>query len=203
MFRRENLTSHLVRMKNSSYYIAPVGNWTHDLPLTVASNMVKVSHALIHSATEAVYLIIMLTQMLFSLCRTTDCITTRETRIYPCHRPQHWCIHRLGRWQIWSSRWCYNHVYMYTISHHICIVMWAIFFADDNVDPLLFVVSPDAYWQIVHFVLQAWHSVHSYYVPWKPVSRRDPNQISSVAGVAAIFKMVDLNFQCPISWRII
>ena len=32
-------------MKNSSYYIAPVGDWTHDLPHTVASNMVKVSHA--------------------------------------------------------------------------------------------------------------------------------------------------------------
>ena len=54
MFRWENLTSHLVRMKNSSYYIAPVGDWTHDLPHTVASNMVKVSHALNHSATEAV-----------------------------------------------------------------------------------------------------------------------------------------------------
>ena len=54
MFRWENLTSHLVRMKNSSYYIAPVGDWTHDLPHTVASNMVKVSHSLNHSATEAV-----------------------------------------------------------------------------------------------------------------------------------------------------
>ena len=31
----------------------PVGDWTHDLPHTVASNMVKVSHALNHSATEA------------------------------------------------------------------------------------------------------------------------------------------------------
>ena len=40
-------------MKNSSYYIAPVGDWTHDLPHTVATNMVKVSHALNHSATEA------------------------------------------------------------------------------------------------------------------------------------------------------
>ena len=36
------------RMKNSSYYIAPVGDRTHDLPHTVASNMVKVSHALHH-----------------------------------------------------------------------------------------------------------------------------------------------------------
>ena len=53
MFRWENLTSHLVGMKNS-YYIAPVGDWTHDLPHTVASNMVKVSHALNHSATEAI-----------------------------------------------------------------------------------------------------------------------------------------------------
>ena len=43
------------RMKNSSYYYsAPVGDWTHDLPHTVASNMVKVSHALNHSAKEAV-----------------------------------------------------------------------------------------------------------------------------------------------------
>ena len=41
-------------MKNSSYYITPVGDWTHDLPHTVDSNMVKVSHALNHSATEAV-----------------------------------------------------------------------------------------------------------------------------------------------------
>ena len=41
-------------MKNSSYYIAPVGDWTHDLPHTVASNMAKVSYALNHSATEAV-----------------------------------------------------------------------------------------------------------------------------------------------------
>ena len=38
-------------MENSPYYIAPVGDWTHDLPHTVASNMVKVSHALNHSAT--------------------------------------------------------------------------------------------------------------------------------------------------------
>ena len=55
MFRWENLTSHLVRMKNSSYYIAPVGDWTHDLPHTVASNMVKVSHTLNHLATEAIF----------------------------------------------------------------------------------------------------------------------------------------------------
>ena len=54
MFRWGNRASHLGRMKNSSYYIAPVGNRTHDLPHTVASNMVKVSHALNHSATEAV-----------------------------------------------------------------------------------------------------------------------------------------------------
>ena len=44
------------RMKNSSYYIAPVGDWTHDLPHTIASKMVKVSHILNHSATEAVKL---------------------------------------------------------------------------------------------------------------------------------------------------
>ena len=41
-------------MKNSSYYIAPVGVRTHDLPHAVASNMGKVSHALTHSATAAV-----------------------------------------------------------------------------------------------------------------------------------------------------
>ena len=40
------------RMINSYYYIAPVGDWTHDLPHTVASNMVKMSHALNHSATD-------------------------------------------------------------------------------------------------------------------------------------------------------
>ena len=34
-------------------YIAPVGDWTHDLPHTVASNTVNVSHALNHSATAA------------------------------------------------------------------------------------------------------------------------------------------------------
>ena len=42
-------------MKNSSYYIAPVGDWTHDLPHTVAANMVNMFHAFNHSATEAVY----------------------------------------------------------------------------------------------------------------------------------------------------
>ena len=42
------------RMKNSSYYIAPFGDRTHDVPHTVTSNMVKVSHALSHSATAAV-----------------------------------------------------------------------------------------------------------------------------------------------------
>ena len=42
------------RIKNSSYYIAPVGVQTHDLTHTVASNMVKVSHALHHSAMAAV-----------------------------------------------------------------------------------------------------------------------------------------------------
>ena len=46
------------RMKNSSYYIAPVGDWTHDLPHTVASNMFKVSHALNHSDTEAVKMLL-------------------------------------------------------------------------------------------------------------------------------------------------
>ena len=41
-------------MKNSSYYIAPARDRTHDLPLTVASNMFKVSHALNHLATVIV-----------------------------------------------------------------------------------------------------------------------------------------------------
>ena len=41
-------------MKNESYYIASVGVRTHDLPHTVASNMVKVSNAPNHSATAAV-----------------------------------------------------------------------------------------------------------------------------------------------------
>ena len=43
---REHRASHLVGWKNSSYYIAPVGVRTHDLPHTVASNMVKVSYTL-------------------------------------------------------------------------------------------------------------------------------------------------------------
>ena len=55
MFRWGNRTMQSPgRMKNPSYYIAPVGDRTHDLPRTVASNMVKVSHALNHSATKAV-----------------------------------------------------------------------------------------------------------------------------------------------------
>ena len=37
------------RMKNSSYYIAPIGDRIQYFPHTVASNMVKVSHALNHS----------------------------------------------------------------------------------------------------------------------------------------------------------
>ena len=49
---RKNRASHLGRMKNSSYYIAPVGDRTHDLTHTVASNMGKMSHALNHSATS-------------------------------------------------------------------------------------------------------------------------------------------------------
>ena len=54
MFRWGNRTSHLDRMKNSSFYNVPVGDRTHDLPHTVASNMVKVSHSLNHSAPAAV-----------------------------------------------------------------------------------------------------------------------------------------------------
>ena len=55
-------------MKNSSYYIAPVGDWTHDLPHTVASNMVKVSHALNNSATEAVISNVGINVTSFFLC---------------------------------------------------------------------------------------------------------------------------------------
>ena len=40
--------------------MAPVGNRTHDLPHTVASNMVKVSNALNHSATAAARVILSL-----------------------------------------------------------------------------------------------------------------------------------------------
>ena len=65
-------------MKNSSYYIAPVGDWTHDLPHTVASNMVKVSHALNHLATEAVTTIGVL-RMASSIMNLTYLI------IWPCH----------------------------------------------------------------------------------------------------------------------
>ena len=71
-------------MKNSSYYIASVGDRTHDLPHTVASNMVKVSQALNHSATEAVYPMIMfdlpsLESLLLPTCignSTIDCVLT-------------------------------------------------------------------------------------------------------------------------------
>ena len=72
----------------------------------------------------------LLTQMLFNLCRTADCITTRETWIYPCHRPHHWCVLRLRRWKIWSSRWCGNHVYMYIVSsptHLHCIYIYTMY----------------------------------------------------------------------------
>ena len=46
------------RMKNSSYYIAPAGDRTHDLPHTVASNMVNVSQAPNHSATDVLSLMV-------------------------------------------------------------------------------------------------------------------------------------------------
>ena len=39
--------------------------------------------------------------------------------------------------------------------------------------------------------------------PIKRVSRRDPNHIRSVGAVTAIFKMADMDIQCPISRRII
>ena len=42
------------RMKNSSYYIAPARDRTHNLPLTVASNMVMVSHVLNHGDGEVI-----------------------------------------------------------------------------------------------------------------------------------------------------
>ena len=40
--------------KSGAAYYCPIGDRTHDLPHTVASNMVNVSHALTHSATAAV-----------------------------------------------------------------------------------------------------------------------------------------------------
>ena len=64
MFRWGNRTSHLVGWNPTSHLvgwkthptiiITPVGDRTHDLPHTVASNMVNVSHALNHSATASV-----------------------------------------------------------------------------------------------------------------------------------------------------
>ena len=47
-------------------YIAPGGDRSHDLPHTVASNMVKVSHALNHSATN-LYLYVVMSLLLVSL----------------------------------------------------------------------------------------------------------------------------------------
>ena len=41
--------------KNSSYYSAPVGDRTHDLPHLHSFIVAKVSHALNHSAMEAEY----------------------------------------------------------------------------------------------------------------------------------------------------
>ena len=55
---------------------------------------------------------------------------------------------------------------------------------------------------IVHFVIQAWHFICSHYIPWKRVSRRDPSRIWPVGAVAAIFKMANMNCQCPIYRRI-
>ena len=77
-----------------------------------------------------------------NICRTAGCITTRETRIYPCHRPQHWCVHRLDRWQSWSSRLCGNHVYMCIVSSPPHLHMWVNSIAGDNVDQFLYVVDP-------------------------------------------------------------
>ena len=53
MFRGEKTVPVTWSDENSSYYIAPVGDRNHNLPHTVASNMVKVSHALNHSATSS------------------------------------------------------------------------------------------------------------------------------------------------------
>ena len=64
---RENRASHHGRMKNSSYYIDPVRDRTHDPPHTVASNMVHVSHAVNHSATAAVVTSDHVTKCFYSL----------------------------------------------------------------------------------------------------------------------------------------
>ena len=68
-------------MKNSSYYIAPVGDCTHDLPHTLGSNMVKVSHALNHSATEA------LLQLSFSLKESPSAAMNRYLQVRVRHGP--------------------------------------------------------------------------------------------------------------------
>ena len=59
------------RMKNSSYYNAPVGDWTHDLPYTIASNLVKVYH----SATEAVSNVRTRFVWHLCICLNTVCIS--------------------------------------------------------------------------------------------------------------------------------
>ena len=51
---RENRASHRSDEKTHLAILPPVGDQTHDLPHTVASNMVNVSHALTHSATAEV-----------------------------------------------------------------------------------------------------------------------------------------------------
>ena len=69
-------------MKNSTYYIAPVGVRTHDLPHTVASNMGKVSYALAHSATNKSLLASILCgyplQNNVLLVDKRDCLVTHE-----------------------------------------------------------------------------------------------------------------------------
>ena len=68
------------RMKNSSYYIALAGDRTHDLPHTVASNMVKVSHTLNHSATATVCIVCVFLRMLYFMRRLMNVVVLYASR---------------------------------------------------------------------------------------------------------------------------
>ena len=69
------------RMKNSSYYIAPVGYSTHDLPHTVASNKSwSKCPTPLSTRPRRRFIIIIQTELLHRLRRHCDAITTRKTR---------------------------------------------------------------------------------------------------------------------------
>ena len=63
------------RMNNSSYYIAPAGDRTHDLPHTVASNMVvprpyPLGHGVIIRQTDAMVIATLLLGLIISSLMT-------------------------------------------------------------------------------------------------------------------------------------